>query len=688
MEAIWQEGFFSGGPFIPHGHCYLWKPSLLWLHALSDALIAIAYFVIAIALAYFIQQRRDVPFRRIFWLFVAFIAACGLTHLLGVITLWIPQYWVSGTIKAITAVVSVLTAIELVPLIPQALNLPSPAKLATLNQALEKEVAERKAAEAEIQALNQALEARVAKRTAALELAQQTNEQLLQKEQTIRQELQVALDNLQETAERLNIALSAAKMGSWEWDVEGQEHYWSPRTQEIFGRVPPNLLEPILTADQPRVEAAIAYAREHHTPFVEEFRIRRPDNSIHWVLAQGRCLSTQNGQSTRMIGVLQETTVEKQASIELKASEARFRAVFEQAAVGMARLSPEGQWLQVNQRLCDLLGYEAENLIGQHFQAITDTSDQAKDDHLYQQFIDGAIDACRFEKRYLHRDGTPIWTMVTVSVEKDNQDQVASFIAVIEDIRDLKATRQELQHRADELEQVNGLLAITNAMLENRNAELDQFAYVASHDLKAPLRAISNLSEWIEEDLNDKIPEENKHQLSLLRNRVKRMEALINGLLEFSRAGRQNQVVETVRVVSLLDDVLDFIAPPDAFTIDIPEQLPTLVTHRMALHQVFANLIGNAIKHHDRENGTIQITSEQTGDRIEFAVTDDGPGIEPQYHQKIFTIFQTLKARDEFESTGIGLALVKKIVESEGGKIQVESTPGKGTTFRFTWPRI
>jgi len=224
-------------------------------------------------------------------------------------------------------------------------------------------------------------------------------------------------------------------------------------------------------------------------------------------------------------------------------------------------------------------------------------------------------------------------------------------------------------------------------VLKSRNAELDQFAYVASHDLKAPLRAIANLSEWIEEDLGTDLPEENRHQLTLLRNRVHRMEALINGLLEYSRVGRRERQVGLVDVREMLTEIIDLLSPPAGFAIALPESVPHLKTHRSALNQVFSNLISNAIKHHDRDDGKIAITAIDHDTYIEFAVKDDGPGIEAQYHQKVFSIFQTLKARDELESTGIGLAIVKKIVESEGGTITLESTPGEGTTFRFTWAR-
>ncbi|MBD2021415.1 ATP-binding protein, partial [Leptolyngbya sp. FACHB-36] len=239
-------------------------------------------------------------------------------------------------------------------------------------------------------------------------------------------------------------------------------------------------------------------------------------------------------------------------------------------------------------------------------------------------------------------------------------------------------------HRAEELSRTSMRLALTAARLEKRNQELDQFAYVVSHDLKAPLRAIANLSQWLEEDLNDCLTEDTRQQMDLLRGRVHRLEALIDGILQYSRVGRVAVQPETVSVEALLHDIIDTIVPPD-FPIEIATPMPTLKTERVPLEQVFTNLISNAIKHHDRPAGRIQITAADHGDRYEFAVTDDGPGIDPQFHDKIFGIFQTLEPRDKVESTGVGLAVVKKIVERQGGTIRVESELGQGATFRFTW---
>ncbi len=266
-----------------------------------------------------------------------------------------------------------------------------------------------------------------------------------------------------------------------------------------------------------------------------------------------------------------------------------------------------------------------------------------------------------------------------------NDGTIREWVGVCTDIQERKTVEAALNDRANELAYLTTILTQTNTALEKRNQELDQFAYVTSHDLKAPLRAIANLSQWIEEDISDVLTDETRHQMDLLRGRVHRMEALINGLLQFSRSGRVLSDKSSVSVASLLTEIIDSLAPPASFTVEIAPNMPTLVTERLPLEQVFSNLIGNAIKHHPRPDGKVQIFVQDEGSTYEFAISDDGKGIAPEYHEKIFGIFQTLEARDRCENTGIGLAIVKKIVENHGGKIKIVSQEGKGAIFSFTW---
>lgn len=223
------------------------------------------------------------------------------------------------------------------------------------------------------------------------------------------------------------------------------------------------------------------------------------------------------------------------------------------------------------------------------------------------------------------------------------------------------------------------------AALESSNRELDQFAYVASHDLKAPLRGIANLAQWIEDDLGDRLDGQIRDHLHLLRGRVVRLENLIGGVLAYSRAGRDRSEQASVDVAALVAEVWELLAPPMTARLDIATPLPQLWTSRVQLQQVLLNLIGNAVKYNPDRELQITVAARRNGRRWEFSVADNGVGIAPELADKIWGLFQTLERRDKVESTGIGLAVVRKIVESHGGKAWVESEPGRGATFRFTW---
>ena len=285
--------------------------------------------------------------------------------------------------------------------------------------------------------------------------------------------------------------------------------------------------------------------------------------------------------------------------------------------------------------------------------------------------------------RVTRPDGSTRWIEDKMTVEdhqkeeEEEEEEEEAIIGprisgVMSDVTDRYRTEQELAKSA--------------ADLARSNAELQQFAYAASHDLRAPLRAIDSLSGWLENDLRDVMGDESREHVGLLRARVSRMEALLASLLEFAQVGH-HATVEQVDPAELLRDVLDLGGFPAGFEIRTVGPLPTFETARLPLQRVLMNLVTNAVKHHHRKSGRIDVTCEAVGDVLEFSVVDDGPGIEPRFHDRVFGMFQALKPRDHVEGSGMGLALVKKLVENVGGTIRLESDGASGTAVRFTWPK-
>ncbi|MBA3949083.1 MAG: PAS domain-containing protein, partial [Acidobacteria bacterium] len=379
--------------------------------------------------------------------------------------------------------------------------------------------------------------------------------------------------------------------------------------------------------------------------------------------------------------VLAERDMQRHAA-ELAESEERLRLALQAGHMGSWEWELESDTIAWSAPLERLHGLEPGTFGG----TIADFERAIHPDDL--ELVRAGIRATKEKQTPLHLEhrivwpgGETRWIEKRGTVLRDALGRPLRIAGVTLDVTERRESEEALKRSLTSLQR------LTKA-LERNNKELDQFAYVASHDLKAPLRGIANLSQWIEEEIGGALTDQAKEYMELLRGRINRMEGLIEGILSYSRVGRATHAVEPIDVRAMLDDIIELMAPPAGAEIRIEGALPTLQTERLPLQQVFMNLVGNSLKYGGGEQARITISARDAGAFHQFSVSDNGPGIAPDYHEKIWGIFQTLNARDKVEGTGIGLALVRKIVDQKGGRAWVESEAGKGATFHFLWPHI
>ena len=333
-------------------------------------------------------------------------------------------------------------------------------------------------------------------------------------------------------------------------------------------------------------------------------------------------------------------------------------------------IEPEnGRFLDVNNRACDSLGYTRKELLNM---TLEDIEEPETGNFLWHEHVEELCDKGDVvtQSWYKRKNATKFFAETSLNLV--SQDEQAYIIAISRDITERKRAEE---HQARLLNKV-----------ENINKELKDFAYVVSHDLKAPLRGVSAIANWLTSDYADKLDENGKEQLILLSSRVQRMHNLIDGVLQYSRAGSQKEERVNVNLEELMPEIIDAIAPPDNIEITV-DRLPVITCCKTRITQVFQNLLSNAIKYMDKPQGRIKVGCVEENGFWKFGVTDNGPGIEEKDFERIFKMFQTLMPKDEFESTGVGLTVVKKIVEMYDGQIWVESTPGDGSIFYFTLPK-
>ncbi len=382
-------------------------------------------------------------------------------------------------------------------------------------------------------------------------------------------------------------------------------------------------------------------------------------------------------RNLRIKNKVEQQTKELLSLAEILAeSENKIRAIVDTTVDGIITINEKGVVESYNQACTRIFGYSANDVIGKNIRKLMPEPYHSEHNMFLQNYQDTntpKIIGIGREVQGLRQDGTVF--PIDLAVSHVQLDSRVIYCGIIRDITERKKIEKELHNTLD--------------LLSKSNKELEQFAYVSSHDLKSPLRAIDQLAVWIEEDLGSNLHGEVKENLDTLRGRVKRMETLLDDLLEYSRAGRNVNVKQNSSLSGhqMLEEIKLLLNIPKNFNIIATSQFSSMQLYKIPLQQVLLNLIGNAIKHHDKEKGEITVSVEDADREIyKFIIKDDGPGIQKKFHEKVFEMFQTLQSRDKVEGSGMGLALVKKIVNSRGGEVYIQSGNECGTEVIFTWP--
>jgi PAS domain S-box-containing protein len=666
---------FSSGPYMPHGYCFLWNPGLIGLHVISDLLIALSYLSIPFTLGYFVRKRRDLPFHWMFICFGVFILACGATHGMDVWTLWHANYWVSGSIKAITAMASVPTAILLAKLIPDAVALPSPA-------AMRLEIAERKRAEEALSLAKMELERRVEERTWELK---RVNEDLLRE---IEQRKQLE-QTLKDSEEQLRLAQEASGLGVWDLDPRTDRVVWSAQHFRIFGLEPslePSDMTSVVALVHPEDRLAVRLAvREALRPAGEleaEYRVLRHDGQARWVMSKGRTHCDHAGQPFRMIGVTLDVTERREAAEELRRSEERFRLLVEGIAdYAIFMLDPEGFVTSWNSGAEGIKGYRAQEIIGQHFSRFYGDEDlrQGRPAMALRE----AAAKGRFEENgwRLRKDGSRFRANTILTALVDRQGELIGFAKITRDLTESRRAEEAVQAAQAELARVV------------RATSLGELTASIAHEINQPLAAIVNNANASRRILAGPEPDLEEVRLAVTDiaeagTRAGEIISRIRALLRKTATERSpldiNQVIH--EVLALIPGVLE--KQQVSVEMELLPAPPPVLGDRVQLQQVVLNLIMNGIEAMhatvDRPR-VLKIWSDAAESGLEVAVRDSGTGLDPRHVSHIFDTFFTTKA----SGMGMGLSISRSIIEAHSGRLWANLDPAtQGATFHFSLPAM
>jgi len=652
---------FSGGSFIPHGHCYLWKPELVWLHLISDAITALAYYSIPLTLFYFVRKRQDLPFSWIFLLFAAFIIFCGTTHIFEIWTLWYPTYWVSGSIKAATAIVSFFTAIELVVLLPQALALPSPMQLREANKALQTEIEERLRVENQLRRLQEELEQRVQDRTAQLV---RVNQQL-QQEIDERYRAEAAL---RASRERLVLAQQVGKIGTYEWNLQTGELIWTEEMEALFGLAPGSFegryehwLKRIHPDDRTDADQAAQQTITQGAELDTELRIMLPDNRIRWVAAKAKIFADE-AQPERLIGVNMDITEHKEVQQELQQTLQTLSTLIQASPLPIVVIEPNMTVTLWSLAAEQLFGWSAAEVVGQPIPLVP----QEKLEE-YSQFREAIAQGKVFTGVQNYRcksDNSKVVVSISTAPLYDEQHNFKWILLIFQDITEQQAIEK----------------------MKN------EFISIVSHELRTPLTAIQGFLGLLNTGIYDNKPDKAKRMIRQALTNSDRLVRLVNDILDLERlsSGRVQLAKEVCNAADLMQRAVEevqSIALAAGITISITPTTACVWASPDLIIQTLTNLLSNAIKFSPRDS-VITLSAQTQAESVLFQVQDQGRGIPADKLETIFERFEQVDVSDARAKggTGLGLAICQSIIQQHNGSIWATSILGEGSIFYFTLP--
>lgn len=471
-----------------------------------------------------------------------------------------------------------------------------------------------------------------------------------------------------------NIVIVTDIEGKITWVNDAFTKLTGYEAEEALTKTPGSFLQGPET--DPKTKAAIRKSIQNKESFSGEIYNYTKTGEGYWLSISITPMTNEDGDVDGFIAVELDISAKKENEQNLEEARQTLKFALEGNQYGIWDWNVLTEKVSFSDVWKSMLGYTPKEVKDdfKSWEKLLHPEDIKDSTEAINEYLSGKSKHYLAEFRMKAKDGSYKWILsIGKAVSFLDNGKPQRIIGTHQDITLRKEAEKQLEQYAMDLERTN--------------SELDKFAYIVSHDLKAPLRAINNLSEWIEEDIEHLLQDENKEQMALLRGRVTRMENLINGILQYSKAGRIKSEKRMVNTQDIVQDILDNHQLPENLELNLSKDLPKIFTEEIAVQQVFANLISNAVKYNDKDQPIIDISFRDLGKKYEFCVGDNGPGIDKQFHEKVFVIFQTLQSRDTRESTGVGLAIVQKIIEDHEGEIWIESEEGNGTKFLFTWPK-